>query len=46
MDELPTPKLEKLAQKWSGRKAALEPVPDAPHLIDIEREPTGEKVGN
>lgn len=46
MDGLPTQKLEKLVQKWSGKKATLGLVPDAPPLIDLEGELTREKAEN
>ncbi|XP_074719620.1 uncharacterized protein LOC141941203 [Strix uralensis] len=43
MDGLPAQKLEQLVQKWSGQRAAFRPTPNAPPLIDLEEEPTGEK---
>ncbi|XP_074935141.1 uncharacterized protein LOC142050403 [Phalacrocorax aristotelis] len=46
MDGLPTQKLEKLVQKWSGKKATLGLVPTAPPLIDLEGELTRKKAGN
>ncbi|XP_074936484.1 uncharacterized protein LOC142051195 [Phalacrocorax aristotelis] len=46
MDGLPTPKLEKLVQKWSGKKATLGVVAAAPPPIDLEGELTREKAEN
>uniref|UniRef100_A0A663EGK8 Uncharacterized protein n=1 Tax=Aquila chrysaetos chrysaetos TaxID=223781 RepID=A0A663EGK8_AQUCH len=43
MDGLLAQKLEQLVQNWSGQRAVSRPTPSAPHLIDLEEEPTREK---